>query len=141
MRRCGTLMLCLAMGLLAAGCPKRGQTDFEKGRKAETVSDYDAAVTFYQNALKADPQNANYRVKLDQSRFEAGNQHVRKGLEYRKEGDLQNAAQEFQRALAVDASSPVAEQELRKTMELIAEKNGTNQPTPEEAPAMELATA
>src|SRR5580765_4268704 len=117
-----SLVLCIGFGLLAAGCPK-GNTEFSQGRKAETLQDYDAALGYYQKALKADPYNANYKIKLNQIRFEAGQAHVKQGVELRKKGDLQGAAGEFQRAQAIDPSSPVAEQELRKTVELIAEKN------------------
>src|SRR5204863_7723103 len=49
--------------------------------------------------------------------------HVKRGVELRKQGDLQGAAGEFQRAQAIDPSSPIADQELRKTVEMIAEKN------------------
>jgi general secretion pathway protein D len=117
-----SLFLCVGFGLLAAGCPK-GNSDFNQGKKAETLQDFDAAFGFYQKALKADPYNANYKIKLNQIRFEAGQAHVKQGVELRKKGDLQGAAGEFQRAQAIDPSSPVAEQELRKTVELIAEKN------------------
>src|SRR5713101_5694890 len=122
MRRCGTLFLCISFGLLAAGCPK-GSSEYNQARKAETLQDYDAALANYQKAVKADPYNANYKIKLNQIRFEAGELHVKQGLALRKKGDLQGAAGEFQRAQAIDPSSPVAEQELRKTVEMIAEKN------------------
>src|SRR6267142_2487973 len=122
MRPWGSLFLCVSFGLLAAGCPK-GNSDFSQGRKAETLQDYDAALGYYQKALKADPYNANYKIKLNQTRFEAGQVHIKQGVELRKKGDLQGAAGEFQRAQAIDPSSPVAEQELRKTVEMIAEKN------------------
>jgi len=122
MRRCGTLFLCISFGLLAAGCPK-GSSEYNQARKAETLQDYDAALAYYQKAVKADPYNANYKIKLNQIRFEAGELHVKQGLALRKKGDLQGAAGEFQRAQAIDPSSPVAEQELRKTVEMIAEKN------------------
>ena len=122
MRPWGSIFLCIGFGLLAAGCPK-GNADFNQGRKAETLQDFDAALGFYQKALKADPYNANYKIKLNQIRFEAGQAHVKQGVALRKKGDLQGAAGEFQRAQAMDPSSPVAEQELRKTVELIAEKN------------------
>src|SRR5260370_11553327 len=59
-------------------------------------------------------------------RFEAGEWHVKRGAELRKKGDLQGAAGEFQRAQAVDPSIPIAEQELNKTIEMIAEKNRRN---------------
>jgi len=122
MRRWGSLILCVCFGLLTAGCPK-GQPDFNQGKKAETIEDYDAAFVFYQKAVKANPYNAGYKVKLNAIRFEASQKHVKSGVELRKKGDLQGAATEFQRAQAIDPSSPVADQELRATVELIAEKN------------------
>src|SRR5947208_3341821 len=122
MRRWGSLFLCVGLGLLVAGCPK-GQPDYNQGKKAETIQDYDAAFVYYQKAVKADPYNANYKIKLNRIRFEASELHVKHGVELRKQGDLQGAAGEFQRAQAMDPSSPVADQELRKTVEMIAEKN------------------
>jgi general secretion pathway protein D len=122
MRRWGSLFLCVGFGMLAAGCPK-GQPDYNQGKKAETIQDYDAAFAYYQKAAKADPYNANYKIKLNRIRFEASELHVKRGVELRKQGDLQGAAGEFQRAQAMDPSSPVADQELRKTVEMIAEKN------------------
>src|SRR5882762_3553179 len=111
MHRWGSLLLCLGIGLLATGCPK-GKTEFKEGKKAETLQDYDAALTYYQKAVKADPYNANFKIKLDQIRFETGALHVKQGLDLRKKGDLQGAASEFQRAETADPSSPIAEQEL-----------------------------
>ncbi len=122
MRRWGILFLCVGFGLLAAGCPK-GKPDFSQGKKAESLQDYDAAFVFYQKAAKADPYNAGYKIKLNRVRFEASELHVKQGVELRKKGDLQGAAGEFQRAQAIDPSNPVADQELRKTVEMIAEKN------------------
>src|SRR6267143_3118202 len=122
MHRWGNLLLCVGFGLLAAGCPK-GRTDFDQGKKAEMLQDYDAAFNFYQKAVKTDPYNASYKIKLNRARFEASELHVKRGLEMRKQGDLQGAASEFQRAQTIDPASPVADQELRKTIEMIAEKN------------------
>jgi general secretion pathway protein D len=122
MQRWKTLILCTGIGLLAAGCPK-GQSQFNSGVKAETLQDYDTALAYYQKAVKAEPFNANYKIKLNQIRFEAGEMHVKRGLEFRKKGELQAAAGEFQRAQAIDPGSGIAEQELRKTIEMMAEKN------------------
>jgi len=122
MRPLGSLLLCVGFGLLTAGCPK-GQPDFNQGKKAETLQDYDAAFAFYQKAAKADPYNSSYKIKLNRVRFEASELHVKHGLELKKQGDLQGAAVEFQRAQAIDPASPVADQELRATVEMIAEKN------------------
>ena len=122
MRRWGSLFLCVGFGLLAAGCPK-GQPDYNQGKKAETLQDYDAAYVYYQKAAKANPYNASYKIKLNRARFEASEFHVKHGVEMRKQGDLQGAAAEFQRAQAIDPASPVADQELRRTVDMIAEKN------------------
>src|ERR1700726_2120753 len=123
MQRCRKAALCVCLALLAAGCPKHGKTEYSQGRKAEEISDYDAALTYYQQALKADPNNANLKIKVNQIRFEASNFHVKQGLEMRKKGDLQAALAEFQRAGVIDPSSPVAEQELRRTAAMISDKN------------------
>src|SRR5258707_2328490 len=122
MRRWGSLILCVCFGLLTAGCTK-GQPDFNQGKKAETIQDYDAAFVFYQKAAKANPYNAGYKIKLNAIRLEASQKHVKAGVDLRKKGDPQGAATEFQRAQAIDPAGPVADQELRATVEMIAEKN------------------
>jgi general secretion pathway protein D len=111
----------VGIGLFAAGCPK-GQTDYSKGRKAETIEDYDAALEFYQKALKSDPNNAAYKIRLNQTRFEAAEMHIKQGRKQRENGDLQGAAAQFQRAQTVDPSSAIAGQELKKTLAMIAEQ-------------------
>jgi general secretion pathway protein D len=121
MRRCCSVILCVGIGLFAAGCPK-GQTDYSKGRKAETIEDYDAALEFYQKALKADPNNAGFKIRINQARFEAGEMHIKLGLKQRENGDLQGAAAQFQRAQNIDPSSSIAGQELKKTLAMIAEQ-------------------
>src|SRR5438270_7451726 len=122
MHRWGSLLLCVGFGLLTAGCPK-GKPDFAQGKKAEALQDYDAAFNFYQKAAKSDPYNASYKIKLNRARFEASELHVKRGVELRNQGNLPGAAGEFQRALAIDPGSPIADQELRKTVGMIAEKN------------------
>src|SRR5712664_1395918 len=122
MRRFSKLIVCLGAGLMAAGCPK-GKTDYSQGRKAERLQDYDAAYDYYQKALKNDPENAIYLIKFNQARFEASSLHVKNGAKLRERGQLEAAASEFQRAVAIDPSSPIAEQELRKTVGLIEERN------------------
>jgi general secretion pathway protein D len=122
MRGWSKAILCVGVGLLAAGCPK-GKPDYQQGRKAENLKDYDAAFDFYQKALKSEPENAEYQIKFGQARFEASAFHVKAGQKLKERGDLQGAAGEFQRAVAIDPSSPIAEQELRKIAEMIGEQN------------------
>jgi tetratricopeptide (TPR) repeat protein len=118
MHRWGKIVLFVAIAMAVAGCPK-GRTDFNQGRKAQDLHDYDAAFEYYQKALKTDPDNAEYQIKFHQARFDAGELHIKNGLKLREGGDLENAASEFQKATSKDASSAVADQELRKTIGMI----------------------
>src|SRR6201993_3441469 len=123
MHRCRKLMLCLGVGLLAAGCHPKGKADYGQGRKAEHLQDYDAAYDYYQKALKRDPENAEYLIKFNQARFEASALHVKNGMKLRERGQLEAAVSELQRAVAINPSSPIAEQEFRKTVREIEDKN------------------
>ncbi|MBZ5527980.1 MAG: tetratricopeptide repeat protein [Acidobacteriia bacterium] len=132
MSRCKAVLLTLTCALFAAGCPKGGG-EYKQGRSAEALRDYDSALLHYQKALKADPFNANYKIHANQIRFEAGQFHVHQGQLLREKGDLPRALAEFQKALDLDPSSPIAAQELQATLDLINGKH--EEPAPSAAPA------
>ena len=106
------------VALLTSGCPK-GSADYKKGQQAELAQDYDTALIHYERALKADPSNGNYQLRAKRLRFEAAQMHVDRGHKLRDQGLLEPAAAEFEKALAIDPSSFVAEQELRRTLDLL----------------------
>jgi general secretion pathway protein D len=124
----------IVIAVFAAGCPK-AKKDYNAGRRAVDLKDYDAAVDYYLKATKADPHNVSYKIGLDQARFEAGAAHVQKGLKMREKGDFQGAVSEFQRAQIMDPSSTAADQELKRTLQMIGEQAQANQ-TPDQ-PLME----
>jgi general secretion pathway protein D len=115
-----------AAGVFLAGCPKDKQ-EYKAARQAVDMKDYDAAVDYFLKATKADPHNVNYKIGLDQSRFEAGAVHVQRGLKLREKGDLQGAVSEFQRAQVLDPSSTAADQELKRTLQMIGERAQADQ--------------
>jgi len=126
MRRWCQVAICITFGVFLAGCPK-GNQDYKSGMHAEDLKDFDAAVDYYLKANNADPHNANFKIKLNQARFEASQQHVHQGMKLLDKSDLQGALSEFQRAQVYDPSSSVADQEVKKTLELIAERAAANQ--------------
>jgi len=134
MYRWGKIIVFAGISLAVAGCTK-GRTNFNQGRKAQNLQDYDAAFEYYQKALKTDPENAEYEIKFDQARFGAGELHTKNGLTLREKGDLENAASEFRKAALMDPSRVAAEQELRKTIEMIDDRERTatvaSEPTPD----------
>jgi general secretion pathway protein D len=142
MRCWGLGVLCVGCGLMLAGCPK-GSSEYGQGRKAEALQDYDTALEHYQRALRHDPTNTEYKIKANRIRFEAGQFHVNQGHKLREKGELQQALSEFQRAMSIDPSSPIAEQETRRTMELMATKarEAEGAATPTKEPETPLAEA
>jgi len=121
-------LLCAAFVLAALTSCSQGNQEFNEGKKAEAVQDYDTAVVHYQRALKANPTNIDYKLKLDRTRFEASQAHVELGEKLVQKGELQLALAEFQKAGLIDPSSPVAQQETQKTMDAIAAKQAASAP-------------
>jgi general secretion pathway protein D len=122
-----TCVAVLVFAVLLAGCPK-GNTEYDAGRKAEAVQDYDTALVHYEQALRNDPTNAEYKLREDHVRFEAGQFHVEQGEKALKAGDLQLALGEFQKAKSIDPSNEAAEQELQRTMGLVVAKTAAEAP-------------
>jgi general secretion pathway protein D len=125
LRRCGYLSVLLATALLLGGCPK-GNQDYEEARKAAALQDYDTALVHYERAARSDPNNAEFKLFAAQARYDAGQFHVQQGKKALKNGDLQLALGEFQKAQLIDPSNTAAEQEVKRTIELM---NGANRPT------------
>lgn len=128
------LVVLMAAMLCAAGCP-RGGGDFNEGKRAEAIQDYDTALVHYERALRADPTNTEYKMKAMRLRFEAGQHHVGLGQKIRQAGDLQMALAEFQKALMIDPASAIAQQETQNTMSAIADRQAASQARPAPAPA------
>jgi general secretion pathway protein D len=120
LRRKYVPILALAAVFLA-GCPKANQ-DLDEGRKAEAMQDYDTALVHYERALRADPSNAEYKLRATRMRFEDGQFHLEQGKKALDKGDLQLALAEFQKAQAIDPSNEAADQEVKKTIDLITAK-------------------
>ncbi len=128
--------LLVGVALLLSGCP-RGNPEYKAGRQAEAVQDYDTALIHYERALKADPLNTEYKLKATRIRFEAAQAHIRAGQKLRDKADLQSALAEFEKALAIDPSSAIADQEIRRTLELIGRRAAAEAPAPVAPPKEE----
>jgi len=121
LRRIAYLPLLGLAALFLIGCPKSNQ-DYTAGRKAEALNDYDTALVAYDRALRADPDNAEYKLRAAHLRFEAGQFHIEQGEKALQKGDLQLALGEFQKAQGIDPSNTAADQEVKRTMDLLQAK-------------------
>jgi general secretion pathway protein D len=129
---CGLLLIVVAV--LLAGCSKTNQ-QYKAGTKAESLNDYDTALENYNQALRSDPNNTEFKLKAARARFEASTWHLDQGRRLREQSNLELALGEFRKAQMIDPSSAVAAQEVQATTELLAAKQGTTQNSEPTSPA------
>src|SRR5579863_3453622 len=59
----------LSLAILGlCGC-NQGNSEFNQGKKAEELKDYDTALVHYDRALKSKPSEVEYQLKVDRMRF------------------------------------------------------------------------
>jgi general secretion pathway protein D len=127
LRRSVCVPLLAFAAVFLAGCPKANQ-DYNAGRKAEALQDYDTALVSYDRAMRAEPNNAEYKLRAAHLRFESAQFHLEQGEKALKKGDLQLALGEFQKAQGIDPSNSAADQEIKRTMDLLAAKTSAENP-------------
>ncbi len=101
------------------GRNKKGEKLLKDGQIAETRKQYDLALKLFEEALNIDPGDQGYLLAVRRARFQASQSHVDGGQKMRQAGKLEEALAEFQKAFALDPGSTMAEQELRRTYEMI----------------------
>jgi general secretion pathway protein D len=107
-------------------------SNYNKGVDAEKRQDYERAFEYFQEAFRQKPKDLRYRTAYEHTKFLAAAAHVHRGQLLRDSGKLDEAIVEFQKASAVDPSSFIAQQELRRTQELLNQT--TNPPQAVAAP-------
>src|SRR5579859_34920 len=112
----------LVLALLApplAAKTRKGEKLLSEGRTLEAKKQYDEALDLYEKALSEDPNDIGYQLAMRRVRFQAGQAHVERGLKLRLNGKTAEALAEFEKAYAIDPSSSIAEQEIRRTREML----------------------
>jgi general secretion pathway protein D len=94
---------------------------YDKGADAEARQNYEQAFDYYKQAYNQRPKDLRYRASYERSRFYAAASHVHRGQIVRDNGKLDEALLEFQKGLEIDPSSFIAQQELRRTEQMIKE--------------------
>ncbi len=117
------LRLSLVAALLLAGVlplmADKAATLFSQGRDAEARQNMESAYDFYRQAYELKPKDLRYRASATRTRVLAGSVHVTRGQKLRDQGKLQEALAEFEKGLAIDPSSFIAQQEIRRTRVLM----------------------
>ncbi len=129
------VVLLVVVAILPAIADK-AKTVYEKGQDAEARQQYETAFEFYKQAFEMKPKDLRYKASFQRMRFKAAATVVHRGVILRDQGKLQEALAEFQKAALIDPSLFSAQQEMKRTQQMI--DNAINPPTPAAGPPSNL---
>jgi general secretion pathway protein D len=111
------VLLCLSLPAFA----DQAKTLYDKGSDAEARQNYEQAYDYYKQAYALKPKDLKYRASYERTRFLSAASHVHRGQILRDAGKLDESVAEFQKAIEIDPSSFIAQQELRRTQQMVRE--------------------
>jgi general secretion pathway protein D len=129
------LMLAMTMPALA----DKANSAYKAGVVAEENNKTDAAFEAYQRAYVLKPKDVKYRSAYTRMRFRAAAEHVHKGEQLLDQGKLELALAEFLRAAEIDSSNAMAQQEARRTRDMIIKAATLGEAPPTEDALTEMA--
>ena len=103
---------------------------YDKGQDAEARQNYELAFDCFKQAYDQKPKDWRYRTAYERTRFLAAASEVHRAQILRDAGKYDEALALFQKALMTDPSSFIAQQELRRTQQMI---NDAVNPQPQAA--------
>src|SRR5271168_731130 len=114
----------------------KAKSVYDQGQDAEARENYEAAYNFYKQAFDLKPKDLRYKASFERLRFKAAATIVHHAQGLRDAGKLQEALAEFQKAAQIDPSLFIAQQELKRTLEMI--NNAGNPPPAAAGPPNQL---
>jgi len=97
------------------GCTA-GNVEFREAQKAELRKDWDTALVDYEKAGREQPENAKIIIHTKLVRAQGTALHFKKGAQLLKEGRLDEAAAELQKAVSIDPTNEAAATDLAKVV-------------------------
>ncbi len=110
----------LALFTSCLSCGGGSSVAYNQGRKAEDRRDWDTALVNYEKARQADPENTLYILHEKNARINSSLLHLKNGRQMLKEGRVDDAAGEFQKAARIDPTNQAAAQELERVLAMQA---------------------
>jgi general secretion pathway protein D len=118
-----SVLLVVSLCLISAGKQRdSAKTLYEKGADAQARQDYEKAFEYFKQAYDLKPKDLRYRTAYERNKFLAAASHVHRGQILRDAGKLEEARAEFEKGVEIDPSSFIAQQELKRTLQMIQEE-------------------
>ncbi len=130
------LVLLLVAAITLPATADKAKSLYDQGQDAEARQNYEGAYDFYKQAYDLKPKDLRFRTSLARARFEAAAAVVHRGQKLREEGKLDEALATFQKAVSIDPSLFIAQQELARTQKMI--DNLRNPQPPQAGPPSNL---
>lgn len=115
------LLLCLRLPVIGKTVDS-AKALYDKGQEAEARQNYEQAFDYFKQAYNLKPRDLRYRTAFERNRFLASSSEVHRGQVLRDAGKLDEALAQFQKALETDPSSFIAQQELKRTQQMLHEE-------------------
>jgi general secretion pathway protein D len=103
MRRLSTLFALVLLAATLTGCA--AAVAYRNGFEAGQRRDWDAAVSYYRQAVQEEPDKPEYRIALERAMIEAALLHAAAGKVFEEKGELDAALREFRRAAEYEPSN------------------------------------
>jgi general secretion pathway protein D len=127
---CGFLALLIALLAVLPAQAENAKSLYKKGQQAEARQNYEEAYGYFKQAYDKAPENTDFRVAFQRTRFLASASHVHRGQMLRQGGQLTEALKEFQAAAMIDPSNAIAGQEIQATRRMIEQGQQPAEETP-----------
>ncbi len=119
-------MLMLAAGTWACTASRA----FQRGNNAAMQLDWDLAVTYYAEALKSEPDRADYKMALDRAQLAAAQLHFEKARGYEQRDQLDLALLEYRRVVEFQPGSQEARAGIQRLEQTIRDRIEAARPKP-----------
>ena len=120
------VVLALAAGTWSCSASRA----FQRGHNAAMQLDWDLAVTYYAEAVKAEPGRADYKMALDRAQLAASQVHFEKAREYEQRDQLDLALVEYRRVVELQPGSQEARAGIQRLEQTIRDRIEAARPKP-----------
>jgi type II secretory pathway component GspD/PulD (secretin) len=122
------LSIVLVLAVIAAGCAA-GRA-FRRGEEAARNGQWDAAVTYFTQAVQENPNRPEYKIALERANQSASQEHISRARQLEEKDQLDGALLEYQKALQTDSTNRLAASKVAELEKTIRDRIEAARPKP-----------